>query len=202
MLKSIKTFRDKMKIHGKKIDVWIEYKNMSYHKNKVVSLEQNINGELFTGVCRTLTLELEKVENVTFEKETDIYIKLGVKIFDDEEYEYIDWGKFVIYDVKDCVDTKSHKLTLYDHLTDTHIKYQDEPLNLDYSNDDVTVKDLLQAICNKFGFTLKTLTFANSNKIIHEDKYLNLDVTYRDILLDILGTAVTGKKCLFRIRRY
>lgn len=189
MLKSTKIFRDKMKIHGKKIDIWIEYENISYHKNKVVSLEQNINGELFTSICRALTLELEKIENVTFEKETEINVKLGVKIDDDEEYEYIDWGKFVIYDVKDCVDTKSHKLTLYDHLIDTHIKYQDEPLNLDYSNNDVTVKDLLQAICNKFGFALKNLTFANSNKIIHEDKYLNLDVTYRDILDEIAGCA-------------
>ncbi len=189
MLNCSDTFKSNMKIYGKQINVLVQYKNTTWDESEVVGLEQNINGELFTSVCRALTLELEKVENVTFEKETEINIKLGVKIDDDEEYEYIDWGKFVIRDVKDCVDTKSHKLELYDHLIDTHIKYQDEPLDLDYSNDNITVKDLLQAVCNKFGFTLKTLTFANSNKIVYEDKYLNLDVTYRDILDEIAGCA-------------
>ena len=75
-------------------------------------------------------------------------------------------------------------------MIDSHIKYIDSPLTLDYSTGTVTILDLLRAICKKFGWTLKTTDFANANKVITEDKYAELtDFTYRDILDEIAATA-------------
>lgn len=130
----------------------------------------------------------ERRENITSAEK--INIKVGVRISEFDDYEYCDWGEFVVYDKEEKVDTHSLKLYLYDHLIDSHIKYSDSPLSLDYSKGDVTVLNLLQAICNKFGWKLKTTDFANANKIIYEDKYANLsDFTYRDILDEVAATA-------------
>lgn len=223
MLNCSNTYKQKMKVYGKQINVLLEFDNGALDKNKVVSLERTINGEMFTSVCRLLTLEVEKnkyatqkelllvkdvhertlkslqqtkikyltgmYENADIAKASEVNVKVGVRLSDDEAYEYVDWGKFVVYELKDCVDTKSYKLTLYDHLIDTHIKYSDSPLSLNFASNNVTVKALLQAICNKFGFTLKTTTFTNANKLVDGDKFSNLDVTYRDILDEIACVA-------------
>ena len=130
----------------------------------------------------------EKRENI--ETATEINIQLGVRTSEFDEYEYIDWGEFVVYDKEEKIDTRSLKLYLYDHMIDSHIKYTDSPLTIDYSTGSVTNLDLLRAICSKFGWTLKTTDFANANKIISEDKYAELtDFTYRDILDEIAASA-------------
>lgn len=126
----------------------------------------------------------------SIESASKINIQIGVRISEFEDYEYLDWGEFVVYDKEEKVDTRSLKLYLFDHMIDSHIKYVDNPLSLDYSSGTVTVLDLLRAICDKFGWTLKTTEFSNANKIIAEDKYAELtDFTYRDILDEIAATA-------------
>lgn len=120
---------------------------------------------------------------------TNINLKLGVKFLENENYEYVDYGEFVVYDKEEIVEKRSKKIYLYDHMIDTHIKYDDDPLQLDYSSGEIKVVDLLQAICDKFKFNLKTLLFTNSEKIIEEDKYFGLGITYRDILDEIAATA-------------
>lgn len=223
MLKVSKTFIEKMKTYGKQINILVEFGGTILNRDNVVSLEQNINGELFTSIMRLITLEVEKYSEVDFdtlltvndvhtrtveeldnkrvkyltseEKQenitsaSEVNIKLGVKYEDDEEYEYIDFGTFEVYDIEDCVDTQSYKLTLYDYLVETHVKYDDDPLNLNFASGDITVGILLKAICDKFGFNLITPTFVNSNNVISEDKYLGLNYTYRDILDEISAVA-------------
>lgn len=120
---------------------------------------------------------------------TNVKLKLGVKFLENENYEYVDYGEFVVYDKEEIIEKRSKKIYLYDHMIDTHVKYDDNPLQLDYSSGEIRVVDLLQAICNKFKFTLKTLLFTNSEKIIEEDKYLGLGMTYRDILDEIAATS-------------
>ena len=127
----------------------------------------------------------ENIENAS-----TINIQIGVRTSEFDNYEYIDWGEFVVYDKEEKIDTSSLKLYLYDHMIDSHIKYIDSPLTLDYSTGTVTILDLLRAICKKFGWTLKTTDFANANKVITEDKYAELtDFTYRDILDEIAAAA-------------
>ncbi|MBS5858019.1 MAG: hypothetical protein KIC60_05995 [Clostridium sp.] len=148
-------------------------------------------GKMSSGVLSSTRvkylIQKERRENIA--SASTINVKLGVRLSEFEDYEYVDYGEYVVYDKEDVVDKNTTKLYLFDHLIDTHIKYDDEPLNLDYSNNDITVLVLLKAICNKFGFILKTEDFVNANKIINEDKYLGLNVTYRDILDEIAAVA-------------
>lgn len=224
MLSCSNFYKEKMKVHGKKINVLVEFEGIVLDRERVINVERNVNGELFTSIMRSVTLEVDKklgvstqdlftikdfdemtanqlnkarvkylsgisTEDKKLSEAKEVNIKVGVKLEDDEDYEYTDWGSFDVYQYEDCVDTNSYKLTLYDHLIDTHINYDDEPINLDFESGKVTVGDLFQAICNKFGFTNKTPTFTNSDKLIIEDKYLGLNVTYRDILDEIAGVA-------------
>lgn len=253
MLRTTNSFKNKMKVYGKQLNILLGFGNTKLDKTHVKKLDLSVNGDLFTSVMRQIDLEIEnyttidkskimtvrevheatvrkidrtqvkylaedqdkeftvdevnemsvknmdrarvkfliphaKRENI--ENATTINIQVGVRLSEFDNYEYIDWGEFVVYDKEEKIDTRSLKLHLYDHMIDSHIKYVENPLNLDYSTGNVTVLDLLRAICNKFGWTLKTFDFANANKIINEDKYAALtDFTYRDILDEIAAVA-------------
>lgn len=253
MLKTTDTFKNKMKVYGKQLNILLGFGQTKLNKTHVKKLDLSVNGDLFTSVMRQIDLEIENyttidkskimtvkevheanvrkvnktqvkylaedqdkeytvdeinrtsVKNVdnarlkfiiphakreNIENASVINIQLGVRTSEFDDYEYIDWGEFVVYDKEEKIDTGSLKLYLYDHMIDSHIKYVDSPLSLDYSKEDVTVLDLLRAICNKFGWILKTTDFSNANKIISEDKYTELtDFTYRDILDEIAAVA-------------
>ena len=253
MLEITNSFKNKMKVYGKQLNILLGFGQTKLDKTHVKKLDLSVNGDLFTSVMRQIDLEIENyttidkskimtvkevheatvrkvdrtqvkylaedqdkeftVEDVNemsvknmerarvkfliphakrenIENATTINIQLGVRTSEFDNYEYIDWGEFVVYDKEEKIDTRSLKLHLYDHMIDSHIKYVENPLDLDYSTGNVTVLDLLRAICDKFGWTLQTFEFANANKIISEDKYAALtDFTYRDILDEIAAVA-------------
>lgn len=253
MLKTTDSFKNKMKVYGKQLNILLGFGHTKLDKTHVKKLGLSVNGDLFTSVMREIDLEIEnystldkdkimtvkqiheatvrKIDKTQVEyfaedqdkeytvedvntmsvKKTDnvrvkfllphesreniktastLTIQVGVRTSEFDDYEYIDFGEFVVYDKEEKIDTHSLKLYLYDHMIDSHIKYTESPLSIDYSNGDVTNLDLLKAICNKFGWTLKTIDFANANKIISEDKYAELtDFTYRDILDEIAASS-------------
>ena len=253
MLETTNTFKNKMKVYGKQLNILLGFGQTKLDKTHVKKLDLSVNGDLFTSIMRQVDIEIEnyttidkskimtvkevheaqvrridrtqvkylaedqdkeytvddvhkmsvgKMDNTrikfliphdkreNIENASVINIQIGVRTSEFADYEYIDWGEFVVYDKEEKIDTRSLKLHLYDHMIDSHIKYTDSPLTLDYSTGNVTVLDLLRAICIKFGWTLKTVDFANANKIISEDKYAELtDFTYRDILDEIAAVA-------------
>lgn len=253
MFEITNSFKNKMKVYGKQLNILLGFGQTKLDKTHVKKLDLSVNGDLFTSIMRQIDLEIEnyttidkskimtvkevheatvrkvdrtqvkylaedqdkeytvdeinemRVKNVdharikfivphdkreNIDNATTINIQIGVRTSEFDDYEYLDWGEFVVYDKEEKIDTHSLKLHLYDHMIDSHIKYVENPLNLDYSTGNVTVLDLLKAICSKFGWTLKTEEFANANKIISEDKYAELnDFTYRDILDEIAAVA-------------
>lgn len=253
MFEITNSFKNKMKVYGKQLNILLGFGQTKLDKTHVKKLDLSVNGDLFTSIMRQIDLEIEnyttidkskimtvkevheatvrkvdrtqvkylaedqdkeytvdeinemRVKNVdharikfivphdkreNIDNATTINIQIGVRTSEFDDYEYLDWGEFVVYDKEEKIDTHSLKLHLYDHMIDSHIKYVENPLNLDYSTGNVTILDLLRAICNKFGWTLKTEEFANANKIISEDKYAELnDFTYRDILDEIAAVA-------------
>lgn len=252
MLNTTSSFKNKMKVYGKQLNMLLNFGQTTIDRTYIKSAEPSVNGELFTSVMRQLTLEIENYTSIDVDKiltvrqvherkvkainnsrvkylATDlnkaytvdevnnmrngllektrvkylidkesrenigsasaINVKLGVRTSEFEEYEYVDYGEFVVYDKEDVIEKNATKLYLYDHLIDTHVPYDEDPLGLDFSSGEITVGVLLQAICSKFEFNLITPTFVNSTKIIDEDKYLGLNMTYRDILDEIAAVA-------------
>lgn len=165
----------------------VKYLATDLDKSYTVDEVNKMSSGMLSSTRVKYLIDKESRENIG--SASSINVKLGVRVSEFENYEYIDYGEFVVFDKEDVVDKNSTKLYLFDHLIDTHIKYDDDPLSLDYENEEITVLMLLQAICNKFEFQLKTTNFVNSNKRIYEDKYLGLDLTYRDILDEIAATA-------------
>ena len=102
-------------------------------------------------------------------------------------YEYITLGTFVVYKVEKQEDTQSYKITCYDKMLYSMKDY--ESLNITYP---ITVRNYINAICNKLGLTFKNIndTFANYDKQIPKELYLDtdgksLDYTFRDVLDDL-----------------
>lgn len=178
-------------VHEKKLrelnNARVKYLATDLNKAYTVDEVDKMKTGLLSATRIKYLIDKESRENIS--SASIINVQLGVRISEFEDYEYIDYGEYVVYDKEEKIDTNSTKLYLYDHLIDTHIKYDDSPLALDYSTGKVTVGILLKAICNKFEFTLKTPNFVNSNQVINEDKYAGLDVTYRDILDEISAVA-------------
>lgn len=165
----------------------VKYMATDLDKSYTVKEINDMTSGMLSSTRVKYLIEKESRENIA--SASTISVKLGVRISEFEEYEYVDYGEYVVYDKEDVVDKNSTKLYLFDHLIDTHIKYDDDPLALDYSTGEITVGVLLQAICSKFKFNLKTLDFVNSDKVINEDKYAGLNLTYRDILDEISAVA-------------
>lgn len=165
----------------------VKYMATDLDKSYTVDEVNKMSSGMLSSTRVKYLIKKESRENIA--SASTINVKLGVRISEFEDYEYVDYGEYVVYDKEDVVDKDSTKLYLFDHLIDTHIKYDDDPLSLDYENEEITVLMLLQAICNKFEFQLKTTDFVNCNKRIYEDKYLGLNLTYRDILDEIAAVA-------------
>lgn len=181
------SFKEKIKTYGRILNLQIEFGNISIEKQNIQKFELSYNGNLFTSIMRMLTIEISKtdLDNIEeIEKAENAIIKFGVKISENEEYEYINYGEFKVYNVENKVEKNCLEFTLYDYLIETHVNYD---LNLTFP---LTISEFLQQICNRFGFTLITTEFVNSANVIEEDLYTDLGMTFRDVLDEI--AQVTG----------
>ena len=107
------------------------------------------------------------------------------------EYDYVNFGNYVVYKVEKQEDTYSYKITCYDKMLYSMIPY--EAMNITYP---ITIRNYLGAICTKLGLTFKNAsdTFANYDKEILSELYLDsdgnsLDYTFRDVLDEIAGAT-------------
>lgn len=147
------------------------------------------NTDVFKSVCKMLDLETSNA----IPKDTELNIKIGLLV--DDEYEYVDYGKFyTIEEPKYNLDTNTYSTTAYDKMINFNIKAIENPLTF-VEGTTYTLKQYLEMICNKCGvlYSFDFTNLANANaQIIDKDPYdTNKEVTYRDILDDIaecLGT--------------
>ena len=165
MLKTTKTFKKKMKVYGKQLNILLGFGHTKLDKTHVKKLNLSVNGDLFTSVMRQVELEIEnyttidkskimtvrevheatvrrvdrtqvkylaedqnkeytvedvhnmsvgKMDNTrikfliphdkreNIETAATINIQLGVRTSEFDNYEYIDWGEFVVYDKRFC----------------------------------------------------------------------------------------------------
>ena len=108
----------------------------------------------------------------------------GVKGPGDTDYSYIKYGTYLIKETE--MDEESHTINLecYDLMLQSMIPYD---LALDYKQN-VTVKDFLDAICDRLGWEKGYTTFHNCDVLVDEEKYDRGD-TFRDALDDIAEVA-------------
>lgn len=198
-------YKTEIKNLGRQIDALITYFYegglIKVGNDKINSINFNYEGGLLKSVMKVLKVDC----NVELPKNTIIRLQFGVKVRDSEvylidyrqDYDYVDFGYFIVDKVEKQKDTNSYLLTCYDKMLYSMVDYED--LGVTYP---ITVRDYISAICTKLGLTFANSsdTFVNYNKNITEELFLDADgnsmsYTFRDVL-DQLAEITASTICI------
>ena len=128
-----------------------------------------------------------------FDFETKVELNIGSVVnpqfglLVNEEYEYLNYGNYIINSKEFNMDTETWSYVCYDKMLFSMIKYRGLS-NVQYP---ITIKQFINNLCNKVGLEFEDNEFVNQNQLIYEDLYKNRDVTYRDIF-DEISKIVAG----------
>lgn len=189
------SFKEQIKTMGRELDSKITYTlngvNVELGKEQLNSITPTYQGALLKSVMKELDID----SNVYIPVGTILNYQFGVKV--NGEYEYINYGNYIVYKAEKQEDTNSYKLTCYDKMLYSMVDY--EKMNITYP---ISIRDYIKAICNKLGLTFKNAnsTFANYDKQIQNELYLTIDgksleYTFRDVL-DELSQVTASCICI------
>ena len=196
-------FKEAINEYGKQITASFVYSGVRYKDEQIISMNPHYEGSLLKTVMKCLDIELdgELLEEpsaivgiaiagkavtgvgLATEINTIKFPRFGVKT-DDTDYSYIEFGSYLIKESKKDEESQTISLECYDFMLQSMIPYD---LSLDYTQD-VTVKDFLDAICDRLGWKKGYTTFHNCDVLIDEEKY-DISDTFRDALDDIAEVA-------------
>lgn len=153
-----------------------------------------LTGESLNSVTPITNASLLKsvMKELDFECVNEIPVNTVIKyrfgLLVNNEYEYLNFGNFIVYESKYNADTKSYNYICYDKLLYSMKEYT----SLKNGTFPMNIRDYLKNLCLDLGLTFKNqdTTFANYDKILESDPYANLGYTYRDIFDEL--SAVTG----------
>ena len=176
-------FKNQIKTFGKQIDSKITY-TIDEEEIELGAEELNSITPYFkSSILKSVMKQLDVDSNVEIPIDTIINYKFGLLV--NNEYEYIDFGNYIVQEVEKQEDTNSYMIKCYDKMLYAMKEY--ENLGISYP---ITIKDYLTALCTKLGLTLETTLFVNDTKQIQSERYLDsegnsLGYTYRDVLDEI-----------------
>ena len=187
--------KNQIKTMGRELDSKITYTlngvNVELGKEQLNSITPTYQGALLKSVMKELDID----SNVYIPEKTILNYQFGVKI--NGEYEYINFGNYVVYKVEKQEDTNSYKLTCYDKMLYSMVDY--EKMDITYP---ISIRDYIKAICDKLGLTFANAsdTFANYDKQIQNELYLDengnsLGYTFRDVF-DELSQVTASCICI------
>ena len=188
-------YKNAIKTYGKQIDSIITYTlfgtERTLGKADLNSVAINYDGSLLKSVMKELKID----SNTNIPNDTVINYKFGVLV--GNNYEYVDYGNFIVKEKKRKADTNSYEITCYDKMLYAMRDYED--LGVEYP---ITIRSYINAICNKLGLTFANAngTFANYDKEIQKEPYLkedgsSLGYTFRDTL-DELAQVTASTICI------
>ena len=183
-------FKQNIKSAGRMIKSEIKYtlneEEVILNDNDLFSITTSTNGNILKSVMKQMDFE------TTYEIPTNtiLSLKFGVKV--NEEYEYINYGNFVVYSVEKKEETGTYYYVCYDKML--YSMKKNEELSIVYP---ISIRDYINALCNKIGLTFKNKEeeFANYDKVINSELYFGLEYTYRDIF-DELAQVTASTICL------
>ena len=197
-------FKEAINEYGKQITASFVYCGAIYKDEQIISMNPHYEGSLLKTVMKCLDIELDGellggtsaiaglaiagkafagIAEVT-DKNAIKSPRFGVKAPWDADYSYIEYGTYLIKETKKDEDSQTISIECYDLMLQSMIPYD---IALDYTQG-VTVKDFLDAICDRLGWKKGYTTFHNCNVLIDEEKYDKSD-TFRDALDDIAEVA-------------
>lgn len=181
------SFKEQIKEMGRELDSLITFGDTELGVEELNSVTPSFQSSILKSAMKQLEID----SNVDIPVGTILNYKFGLKI--NEEYEYLDFGKYVVYKSEKQEDTLSYKITCYDKMLYTMKEYK----SLENGTFPMSVRDYLTNLCLDCGllFIDATKEFANYDKVIESDIYADLGYTYRDIL-DELAQVTASIICL------
>lgn len=183
-------FKEDIKTVGKQLDSKITFKVDGVTQ---ILTSEDLNGvtpNFQSAILKSVMKELDIDSNVNIPIGTEVNYKFGVKL--EGDFEYLDYGNYIVYSSDKQEDTSSYKIVCYDKLL--YSMKQNEDLGITYP---LSVRDYINALCTKIGLEFKNKNdeFANFDRILDKELYVGLDYTYRDIL-DELAQVTASTICL------
>lgn len=197
-------FKEAINTYGKQITASFICGGVRYKDEQIISMNPHYEGSLLKTVMKCLDIELDTelldnptaiagiaiageavagVVEATYQN-TITSAKLGVKAPGDTDYSYTEYGTYIIKEVTRDEEQQTTSLECYDLMLLSMVPYD---LSLDYSAG-ITIKGLLDIICDRLGWEKGYTTFYNSDVLIDEEKY-DASNTFRDALDEIAEVA-------------
>lgn len=179
-------FKDQIKKMGREIDSIITYGDTVLSKEQLYAVTPSFQGSILKSVMK----QLEINSSVLIPIGTILNYKFGVKV--NGEYEYLNFGNYIVKSVEKQEDTRSYKITCYDKMLLSMKDYEKMPIVYP-----TTVREYINSICLFLGinFANKNDEFANYDKVIEADLYDGLGYTFRDVL-DELAQVTASIICI------
>lgn len=104
----------------------------------------------------------------------------GLKVGD--EYEYVNYGKYIIYSKEKNEDTNTYSYVAFDSMLLSMVEVDDTSII-----QNVTVQEAIENICDKVGLSVNITAddvenYPNLENIINENAFNGIEMTYRDVL--------------------
>lgn len=184
-------FKEQIKEMGRELDSIITYGDTVLGNEQLNAVTPSFQGGLLKSVMKQLDID----SNVPIPVGTILNYKFGVKV--NEEYEYLNFGNYVVKDVEKQEDTMSYKITCYDKLLFSMKDYAKMPITYP-----ITIRSYINTLCSFLGirFANNNDTFVNYNKTMPNELYLDangnsIGYTFRDVL-DELAQVTASTICL------
>lgn len=156
---------------------------MNEKKYNIKKIVYGFEGKLF----KTIMKQIEITDKTASElKDKDVNFQYGLYINDD--FQYVDLGKFYIKDMEDSKKKEEITVTGYDRMIRFMKTFKQTELQLSYP---CKIVQLVQKMCSICKVDLYSVNFFNSDLIINEDFFSTQEVTYRDVLEKIAQATLT-----------
>lgn len=196
-------FKTNIKEFGRELDSIITYTLNNEEIELGMEELNSVSPHYESNILKSTMKQLDIDSNVDIPLNTIINYQLGVKTRDDivedyrDNYDYVNFGNYVVYKSEKQEDTDSYKIICYDKMLYTMKDYID--IGITYP---ITIRNYINAICTHLGITFKNAntTFANYNREIPEERYIDsegnsLGYTFRDVL-DELAQVTASIICI------
>ena len=179
-------FKENIGTGGRQIHSIISYGNTEL-TSELFSISYSYEGNVLKSVMKKL--EIESLVDISLN--TVVNWQFGVLV--DNDYEYLNYGDYIVYKSEKKEDTDTFIITCYDKMLFSMKPYTN--INVNYP---INIRNYISAIANHLNLNFANVndnTFANWNKEIPNEKYLDasgndIGYTFRDVLDEL--AQVTG----------
>lgn len=168
----------------------LTFNNTIIDDDDLFSIKVYYNGNILKSVMKVL--EFDYRNNIDLD--TIVNFEYGIKI--NNNYEYIDYGNYVVYKSELQEDTKIYHITCYDKMLYSMKNYDDVVKNANITYP-ISVRDYINKLSTLIGLTFKNANdeFDNYSKKITKDLYYGQEYTIRDVF-DELAEATSSTICI------